>query len=171
MWFRFCLSQLRCTYDENYRCLHSLWENLKNRQCIKYLCPTVLYCQKYCCQIFMTKHPWLVHSLYGQKYWDTPFFRREKGTSKLATKLKLKIVFPPLLQQFWSVWNDCTHMYKSLVFGDEFLAQDLYLKSLQRCSAGIRTWLSADQSSSSTLTESSFLFDPCLIHRDTVMLE
>ncbi len=29
----------------------------------------------------------------------------------------LKIVFPPLLQQFWSVWNDCTHM--SLVFGDE----------------------------------------------------
>ncbi len=25
----------------------------------------------------------LVHSLYGQKYWDTPFFRREKGTSKL----------------------------------------------------------------------------------------
>ncbi len=54
-------------------------------------------------------------------------------------------------------------MYKSLVFGDEFLAQGLHLKSHQRCSAGIRTWLSADQSSSSTLTESSFLFDPCLI--------
>ncbi len=51
------------------------------------------------------------------------------------------------------------------------LAQGLHLKSHQRCSAGIRTWLSADQSSSSTLTESSFLFDPCLIHRDTVMLE
>ncbi len=31
--------------------------------------------------------------------------------------------------------------------------------------------VSADQSSSSTLTESSFLFDSCLIHRDTVMLE
>ncbi len=56
-------------------------------------------------------------------------------------------------------------------FGDTFLAQCLHLKSLQRCSAGIRTWLSADQSSSSTLTESSFLFDPWLIHRDTVMLE
>ncbi len=54
-------------------------------------------------------------------------------------------------------------MYKLLVFGDEFLAQGLHLKSQQRCSAGIRTWLSADQSSSSTLTESSFLFDPCLI--------
>ncbi len=37
----------------------------------------------------------------------------------------LKIVFPPLLQQFWSVGNDCTHM--SLVFGDEFLAQGLHL--------------------------------------------
>ncbi len=63
----------------------------------------------------------------------------------------------------------CTHML--LVFGDEFLAQGLHLKSHQKCSAGIRTWLSADQSSSSTLIESSFLFNPCLIHRDTVMLE
>ncbi len=62
-------------------------------------------------------------------------------------------------------------MYKSLVFGDEFLAQGLHLKSHQRCSAGIRTWVSADQSSSSTRTESSFLFDRCLIHRGTVMLE
>ncbi len=61
-------------------------------------------------------------------------------------------------------------MYKSLVFSDEFLAQDLHLKSHQRCSAEIRTWLSADQSSSSTLTESSFIFDPSLIHRDTVIL-
>ncbi len=43
-------------------------------------------------------------------------------------------------------------MYKSWVFGDEFLAQALHLKSHQRCSAGIRTCLSADQSSSSTLT-------------------
>ncbi len=55
-------------------------------------------------------------------------------------------------------------MYKSLVFGDEFLA---HLKSHQ---PGVQL-VSADQSSSSTLTESSFLFDPCLIHRDTVMLE
>ncbi len=35
------------------------------------------------------------------------------------------------------------------MFSDEFLAQGLHLKSHQRCSAGIRTWLSADQSSSS----------------------
>ncbi len=51
----------------------------------------------------------------------------------------------------------------SLVFGDEFLSQCLHLNSQQRCSAGIRTWLSADQSSYSTLTESEFTFDPCLI--------
>ncbi len=89
----------------------------------------------------------------------------------METFMYLKIVFPPLLQQFWSVWNDSTHMYTLLVFDDEFLTQGLDLKSHQKCSAGIRTWLSADQSSSSTLTESSFLFDPCLIHRDTVMLE
>ncbi len=44
----------------------------------------------------------------------------------------LKIVFPPLLHQFWSVWNDGTHKNKSLVFGDEFVA---HLKSHQRCSA------------------------------------
>ncbi len=62
-------------------------------------------------------------------------------------------------------------MYKPLGFGDDFLAEGLHLKSHQRCSAGIRTWLSADQSSYFTLTESSFLFDPCLIHRGTVMLE
>ncbi len=48
------------------------------------------------------------------------------------------------------------------VIGVSFLAQGLHLKSHQRCSVGIRTWLSADQSSSSTLTESSFLFDNCV---------
>ncbi len=57
----------------------------------------------------------------------------------------------------------CTHT--SLVFGDEFLSQGLYLKSHRGVQLGL------DQSSSSTLTESSFLFDSCLIHRDTVMLE
>ncbi len=53
--------------------------------------------------------------------------------------------------QYFCPYNEC---YKSLVFGDEFLVQVCHLKSHQRCSAGIRTWLSADQSGSSTLTES-----------------
>ncbi len=48
-----------------------------------------------------------------------------------------------------SVWSS---------FGDEFLAQGLHLQSHQRCSAGIRTWFYADQSSSSTLTESIIFF-------------
>ncbi len=62
-------------------------------------------------------------------------------------------------------------MYKSLVFGDEFLAHGQHLKSHQKVFSWDQDLLSADQSSSSTLTESSFLFDPCLIHSDTVMLE
>ncbi len=44
------------------------------------------------------------------------------------------------------------------MFGDEFLDQGLHLKSYQRCLAGIRALLSADQSSSSTLTESIISF-------------
>ncbi len=40
-----------------------------------------LYCQK-----CITKHQWLVHSLYGQKYWDTPFFRREKALPNCGNK-------------------------------------------------------------------------------------
>ncbi len=85
--------------------------------------------------------------------------------------LKKKMYFHLCCNSFEVYEMTVSHIYKSLVFGDEFLAQGLHLKSHQKCSAGIRTWLSADQSSSSTLTESSFLFDPCLIHRDTVMLE
>ncbi len=51
------------------------------------------------------------------------------------------------------------------------MTQGLHLKSHQRCSAGIMTCLSVEQSSSSTLIESLFLFDRCLIHRGTVILE
>ncbi len=83
------------------------------------------------------KHQWLIHSLYGQKYWDTNFFRRETVATKKF--MYLNIVFPPLLQQFWSVWKDCTHM--SSVFGDEFVA---HLKSHQRCSAVCRKFFYTD---------------------------
>ncbi len=31
-------------------------------------------------QKLITKHQWLVHTLYRQKYWDTPLFRTEKCT-------------------------------------------------------------------------------------------
>ncbi len=45
-------------------------------------------------QKLITKHQWLVHTLYRQKYWDTPFFRTEKDTSKsVATTMKTVHVF------------------------------------------------------------------------------
>ncbi len=33
-----------------------------------------------------THHQTPIHRLYGQKYWDTPFFRTERGTSKTGNK-------------------------------------------------------------------------------------
>ncbi len=44
-----------------------------------------------------------------------PSLEEKKHFQTVPTKkwMYLKIVFTPLLQQFWSVWNDCTHMYKS----------------------------------------------------------
>ncbi len=38
-------------------------------------------------QKLITKHQWLVHSLYGQKYWH-PFFRREKALPNIIHVLK-----------------------------------------------------------------------------------
>ncbi len=43
------------------------------------------------------------------------------------------------VSQYFCLYSVCT-LSKSLVFGDEFLAQGLHLQSHQRCSAGIRTW-------------------------------
>ncbi len=104
------------------------------------------------------------------KVLDTPSLEEKNALPNCGNKEihVLKNVISTSVATVLKCMNNCTHMYKSLVFGDEFLS---HLKSHQRCSAGIRTCLSADQSSSSTLTESSFLFDPCLIHRDTVVLE
>ncbi len=78
--------------------------------------------------------------------------------------LRTRIMFPSLLPQFGSALFSSREGHPSTFVhimnvqvtgvGDEFVAQVLHLKSHQRCSAGIRTWLSADQSSSSTLTES-----------------
>ncbi len=74
---------------------------------------------------------------YMDKSTGTPSLEEKKARPNCANKdgniiHVLKIVFPPLLHQFWSLWSDCTHTYKSLVFGDEFLS---HLKSHQRCSA------------------------------------
>ncbi len=66
---------------------------------------------------------------------------REKYVIQAAHNMRIRVLkkcISSSVEHIWSVWNDCTHMYKSLVFGDEFVAQGLYLKSHQRCSAGIR---------------------------------
>ncbi len=44
-------------------------------------------------QKLITKHQWLVHTLYRQKYWDTPFFRTEKCTSKSVATTNIIHVF------------------------------------------------------------------------------
>ncbi len=130
--------------------------------------------------------PWAKHSSPNTNDLYTHYMDKSTGTPPSSEEKRAL----PNWQQRWK-HNSCTsifyfhlccnsfevyemtvsHIYKLLVFGDEFLAQCLHLNSHQRCSAGIRTWLSADQSSSSTLTESSFIFDSCLIHRGTVMIE
>ncbi len=91
-------------------------------------------------QKFITKHKWLVHSLYGQKYWDTPFFRREKAfpncdnkdgniihvlkncistsVAKVLKCMKWRYPYVQVIGDWW--W----------VFGS--------FKVTQRCSAGIR---------------------------------
>ncbi len=95
-----------------------------------------------------------------------PSLEEKKGTTKLW-------------QQRWK-HNSCTYKLYFPLCCNSF---EVYEMTVPICtshwclvmniwdSAGIRTWLSADQSSSSTLTESSFLFDSCLIHKSTVMLE
>ncbi len=68
------------------------------------------------------------------------YMDRSSGT---PPSLEEKKTLPNCGNKFWSVWNDCTHKYKTLVFGDdEFLAQGLHLKSHRRCSAGIMQYKS-----------------------------
>ncbi len=54
----------------------------------------------------------------------------------------------------------CTHMYQSLVFGDEFLAQDLHLKSHQRCSSTLTQSISTY---SNTKWHCHFRLEQCLV--------
>ncbi len=56
--------------DELKATVKETWASIPPQQCHKLS------------QNVITKHQWLVHTLYRQKYWDTPFFRTEKCTSK-----------------------------------------------------------------------------------------
>ncbi len=59
---------------------------------------------------------------YMDKSTGTPSLEEKRRLQTVPTKtlMYLKIVFPALLHQFWSVWTDGTHMNKSLVFGDVY---------------------------------------------------
>ncbi len=72
---------------------------------------------------------------YMDKSTGTPFFRRENGTSKLwqqRNECTQKRYFHLCCNRCEVYEMTVSHMYKSLVFDDEFLA---HLKSHQRCSA------------------------------------
>ncbi len=79
----------------------------------------------------------------------------------------LKIVFPSLLQTVLEVSKiDWTHMYKSLVFGDEFLSQGrIYTRGVK---LGLGLGFIADQSSSSTLTQSIIFFLNLVLYTETL---
>ncbi len=88
-------------------------------------------------QKLITNHQWLEHSLYGQNYWDTPSLEEKKALPNCGNKeinVPKKKYFRFCCNSF-EVYEMTTHIYiyMSLVFGDEFLAQGLHLKSHQRC--------------------------------------
>ncbi len=62
------------------------------------------------CRHWAKYHPLYIHYMYKSTW--TPTSLEEKGyfqtvATKMETKfMYLKFVFPPLLQQCWSVWND-----------------------------------------------------------------
>ncbi len=118
---------------------------------------------------------WLVHTLYCQKYWHPPSLEQKNAlpicgrniihvfknciSISVATVLEVSKMTEP-------------HMYKSLVFGDEFWLKVCIYSHTRGVKTGIRTWFYADQSRFfHTDSINNFLFEPCLIHRDIVMLE
>ncbi len=56
-----------------------------SQDCTACMCACALVCVCVWCVCLITKHQWLVHSLYGQKYWH-PFFRREKALPNCGNK-------------------------------------------------------------------------------------
>ncbi len=70
--------------------IQSVWKNLTGLQKAKssQLNTSGVTLNADLSQKLVTKHQCLLHSIYGQKYWDTAFFRREKGTSKEINVLK-----------------------------------------------------------------------------------
>ncbi len=63
-------------------------------------------------QKLITKQQWFLHTLYGQKYWDTPFFRTEKGIYKTGTKMEAILVFQNCISiSVAAVWKSLKRLY------------------------------------------------------------
>ncbi len=79
-------------------------------------------------QKLITKQQWFLHTLYGQKYWDTPFFRTEKGIYKtVASKMEAILVFQNCISiSVAAVWKSLkrlyllAHFYWAIWYGTQF---------------------------------------------------
>ncbi len=99
--------------------IQSVWKNLTGLQ----KAAEHLWCDfKWATNSSPNTNDLYIHCM--DKSTGTPSLEEKKHLQTVPTNtfMYLKIVFPSLLQQFWSVWSDGTHMHKSLVFGDEFVA-------------------------------------------------
>ncbi len=120
----------------------------------------------------ITKHQWLVHRLQSFHTLQNCCNRGGNNFFKymdlfVATVRKCPFsLLKKEVSQYFCPYECTSHGVWWWVFGSRSA-----FKVTPECSAGIMTWLSAHQSSSSTLTESTFIFDLCLIHRGTVMLK
>ncbi len=121
------------------------------------------------------KHQWLIHMCTVISY-TSKLLHRKAEIQFLSTYNYLLPMFGSVLfsskkgcPEYFCPYDECTSHWCLVM---SFWLKVCILKSHQKCLAGIRTWLSADQSSSSTLTESSFsLWSATLYTEATVMLE
>ncbi len=125
-------------------------------------------------QKLITKHQWLVHTLYGQKYWDNPSFRTEKGTSKtVATKMETQLMHLKISISVATVL-EVSKMTVPICTSHWCLVMSFWLKvCIYSHTRGVKLGLGLGFMQTSQVLphwlNQSFLFGPCLIHRGIVM--
>ncbi len=101
----------------------------------------------------ITKHQWLVHSLYGQKYWNIPFFRREKALPNCGNK-EINVLKNCMSTSVAAVLKCMKWLYPYVqVIGIWWWSSGS--RSAFKVTPEVFSWLSADQSSPSTQTQST----------------
>ncbi len=130
------VSQLRCTYDENYR--SPFFVSGKTWKIGSVSNTYLPHCTYTIAKSIAAKYSWpntndlYIH--YMDKSTGTPPLEEKKALPNCGNKdgniiqvLKISTSVATVLKCMKWLY----HMYKSLVFGDEFLAQGLHLKSHQ----------------------------------------